>query len=59
MLERSQHIVAQAGRFANAALLWARASRFPRNDAMVIATGTAIGKSSGDLDTLFRLAATK
>lgn len=39
--------------------LWARASRFPRDDAMLIAIGTAIGKSSDDLDDLFRLAATK
>lgn len=39
--------------------LWARASRFPRNDAMVVAIGTAIGKDSDDLDALFRLAATK
>mgnify|MGYP003577246408 CR=1 FL=1 len=39
--------------------LWARASRFPRNDPMVVAIGTTIGKSSEQLDTLFRFAATK
>lgn len=49
--------VAQADAFAQR--LWARAPNFPRNDPMVIAIGTAIGKTSQELDDLFRLAGTK
>ena len=39
--------------------LWARASRFPRNDPLVVGIGTAIGKTSAELDACWRLAATK
>lgn len=49
--------VAQAGSLEQR--LWARASRFPRNDVMVVAIATAIGKNSQELDDMFRLAATK
>jgi hypothetical protein len=49
--------VAQAGPLEQR--LWARASRFPRDDAMVNAIGAAIGKTSQELDDMFRLAAAK
>lgn len=39
--------------------LWARAAFFPRNDPVVVATGGALGKTSAELDDIFRLAATK
>jgi len=37
--------------------LWARASVFPRNDPMIAAVAQALGKSSTELDNIFRLAA--
>lgn len=37
--------------------LWARASTFPRKDPMIEAVAHALGKSSTDLDNIFRLAA--
>jgi hypothetical protein len=37
--------------------LWARASTFPRKDPMIEAVAGALGKSSTDLDNIFRLAA--
>jgi hypothetical protein len=37
--------------------LWARASVFPRKDPMIEAVAQALGKSSTDLDNIFRLAA--
>jgi hypothetical protein len=39
-------------------ILWNRASVFERNHPMVIAIATAIGKTSDDLDELFRKATT-
>lgn len=37
--------------------LWARAGTFPRKDPMIEAVAQALGKSSTDLDNIFRLAA--
>jgi hypothetical protein len=39
--------------------LWARASTFPRNDPLLLSFAQSIGKTSADLDNIFRLAATK
>lgn len=39
--------------------LWARSANFARNDPMLLAIATALGKTSEELDDLFRLAATK
>lgn len=48
--------VTQAGGLAK--ILWDRASIFERNHPLVIQIGTAIGKTSDDLDNLFRKSAT-
>jgi hypothetical protein len=47
-----------AGADAMTQRLWARAPIFPRNDPMLIAMATSIGKTSGDIDAVFQLAET-
>jgi hypothetical protein len=38
---------------------WARAVIFMRNDPLILAIAQSIGKTSADLDNIFRLAAIK
>ena len=56
LLAAVQAAVAQADPLT--AALWAHASEFARDDAMIAAIAIAIGKTQADLDNLFRLAAT-
>jgi hypothetical protein len=53
-LDAVDQAVAQADALSQR--LWARASSFDRHDPMLIAVATAIGKTSDDLDALFRKA---
>ena len=57
LLDAVDAAVAQAD--AMTQRLWARAAFFPRADPLVSGIATALGKTSDDLDDIFRLAATK
>lgn len=56
-LDAVDAVVAQTGGLAER--LWQRASRFDRDNQMLIDAGRAAGMSDANIDELFRLAATK